>query len=211
MLIFKSFPGGIGNPLSFLWVIAYYIFWCVFYRYYYHLRPYIFSKTLLGSLAPSSKALVLMVLVCLIIIFLPMLPLFLGFDNIYLNYYEKYMSAMENLSNSQEIGTSLADIIIIYGILSLLAPKLICNPYMAWISSLRGKNASFRKAGNRTRGNYISFVIISALLLYPEALARELDRIYHLQNWFNYIVSTIVFMYTNIVFAKMYDFFYLKH
>lgn len=211
MLVFKSIDGGISNPLSIVWAVTYYMFWCAFYRYYYHLKPYIFSKTLFGSLAPSTKALVLMFAAVLVIAFLPMLPLFLGFNDIYLNFYERYMEAMENLSNSEEIGTSFVDMIIVYGIMALLAPWLICKPYLAWISSLRGHNASFRKAGNKTRGNYLAFVAISAMLLYPTALGQELDKLFKLQDWLNYTISTIIFVYTNIIFAKLYDKFYLKH
>lgn len=211
MLIFKSIDGGLSNPLSIAWAITYYIFWCAFYRYYYHLKPYIFSKTLLGSMAPSTKAMVLMFVVIMGLAMLPMLPLFLGFNDVYLDYYERYMSAIENLSNTGEISTSFVDIFVVYGILSLLAPYLICKPYLAWISSLRGHNASFRKAGNKTRGNYLSFVIISAMLLYPEALSLEIDRLFGLYDWFHYSVSTLIFVYTNIIFAKMYDLFYLKH
>lgn len=211
MLIFKSIDGGLSNPLSIAWAITYYIFWCAFYRYYYHLKPYIFSKTLLGSMAPSTKAMVLMFVVIMGLAMLPMLPLFLRFNDVYLDYYERYMSAIENLSNTGEISTSVVDIFVVYGILSLLAPYLICKPYLAWISSLRGHNASFRKAGNKTRGNYLSFVIISAMLLYPEALSLEIDRLFGLHDWFHYSVSTLIFVYTNIIFAKMYDLFYLKH
>ena len=211
MLIFKSIDGGIANPLSILWSVSYYIFWCAFYRYYYHLKPYVFSKTLLGSMAPSTKALVLMFVVVLGLALLPMLPLFLGFNDVYLNYYERYMEAIEKLSNSKEIGTSFADNLIAYGIMSLLAPSLICKPYLAWISSLRGHNASFRKAGNKTRGNYLAFVAVSALLLYPEAISSELDKLFGLQEWLHYTISTIIFVYTNILFAKIYDLFYLKH
>ena len=50
MLVFKSIDGGISNPLSIVWAVTYYMFWCAFYRYYYHLKPYIFSKTLFGRL-----------------------------------------------------------------------------------------------------------------------------------------------------------------
>ncbi len=211
MLVFKSLEGGLSNPLSILWAITYYIFWCAFYRYYYHLKPYIFSKTLLGSMAPSSKALVLMFVVLMSLAMLPMLPLFLGVDDAYMEHYERYMSAIENLSDGVDIGVSFVDIFIIYGIMSLLSPALICKPYLAWISSLRGHNASFRKAGNKTRGNYTAFVIVSAMLLYPEALSLELDKVLGLQNWLHYTISTIIFVYTNIIFAKMYDLFYLKH
>lgn len=211
MLLFKSIPEGVANPLCLVWVMAYYIFWCGFYRYYYRLKPYLFSKTIFGSMAPSTKALLLMVLVVLAIVLLPLLPLVLGFDDVYLTYYERYMAAVENISGTGEMGASLLDVLIIYGILALLAPPLICNPYMAWISSLRGQNASFRKAGKRTKGNYFAFVIICLLLLYPEAIAGVLDKKFGLNDWLSYTVSTVIFVYTNIIFAKMYDLFYLKH
>ncbi|MBR1398692.1 MAG: hypothetical protein IJ564_00755 [Alphaproteobacteria bacterium] len=210
MLFFKAI-GGISNPLSILWCAAYYLFWCWFYRYYYHLKPYIFSKTVFGSLAPSTKALVLMGLVFAVILVTPMVPLFVGFNDVYLNYYENYISAVESLSTQNDIEASFADIAIIYGIFALLSPMLICKPYMAWISSLRGHNASFRKAGDKTKGNYLSFAIISALLLYPEAVCDKLDAILGADKWLSYVCSTLIFAYTNIIFAKMYDFFYLKH
>ena len=140
-----------------------------------------------------------------------MIPLFLGFNNVYLNFYEQYTSAIENLSSPKDIGTSLAEISIICLILSLIMPALFCKPYMAWISSLRGTNSSFRKAGDRIKGNYGTFVIISALLLFPEAISDRIDTILGLQNWLSYTVGTLIFVYTNIIFAKIYDFFYLKN
>lgn len=211
MLLLKALPDGVSSPLSIIWVAAYYIFWCGFFRYYYHLKPYFFSKEVFGSLTPSTKALVLMFLVFLGIVLLPMLPFFLGFDDIYLNFYERYVKAVEGMSATGDSLESLWDIFIGYGILALLSPPLICKPYLAWISSLRGHNASFRKAGNTTRGNYWNFVIISAMLLYPEAFSTQIDKMLGLDNWFSYTMSTIVFIYTNIIFVKIYDLFYLKH
>ncbi len=211
MLVFKSIPNGISNPISLILIVAYYVFWCAFFRYYYHLKPYVQPRALFGSMGASAKALVVMSLVAMAILWLPLLPVFLGYDDAYLSQYERYISAVENMSNPGEIGTSLADMAIIYGILALLSPILICKPYMAWISSLRGTNASFRKAGDKLRGNYIPLAILSFLLLYPQALGSEIDNIFHLQNWFNYTLSIIVFVYSNIIFAKMYDWFYLRH
>ena len=210
MLLLKSL-GGIANPFSILWAIAYYLFWCWFYRYYYNLRPYVFSKVIFGSLSPSTKALVIMFLVTVGIIFMPMIPLFLGFNDVYLNFYEQYTSAVENLSSPKDIGTSLAEISAVCFILSLMAPALLCKPYLAWISSLRGTNASFKKAGDKIRGNYITFVMISALLLFPEAIMDRLDAIFGLQNWLSYTGGTLIFVFTNIIFAKIYDFFYIKN
>lgn len=211
MLLFKSIPDGISNPLSILWAIVYYIFWCFFYRYYYGLRPYFQSGSVYRSLAPSSKAMALMLVVVMVMAVLPVLPIFLGFNEKYLDFYEGYMSAIEGLSNGGEVSISLGNMLVCFGFLSLLAPFLLCKPYLAWISSLRGRSASFRNVGDRTKGNYWTFVLISAILLYPEALAMQFDRMWNLQNWLDYSVGTIIFIYTNIVFAKIYDWFYLKN
>lgn len=211
MLIYKAIPGGIVNPISIAWVIFYYIFWCAFYRYYYQLRPYIFSRAVLGSLSPSTKALFIMFLVMVTIVMLPMIPLFLGYDDLYLDYYEKYVQVFEGMSSASSVQISLRELFIGYAILALLAPILICKPYMAWISSLRRRSASFAQAREKMRGNYVQLVIISALLLYPEAVGTYIDRLFYLNDWLSYVVMSIVFVYTNIVFAKMYDHFYLKN
>ncbi|MBR2137330.1 MAG: hypothetical protein IJ852_05175 [Alphaproteobacteria bacterium] len=211
MLLYKSIPGGIVNPISIVWVVFYYIFWCAFYRYYYQLRPYIFSRAVLGSLSPSTKALFIMFLVMMTIIILPMLPLFLGYDDLYLDYYEQYVQIFEGMSATSETQLSFGNLVVGYAIMSLLAPFLICKPYMAWISSLRRRNASFAQAGEKMRGNYFQLVLISAMLLYPEALGTQIDHSLHLNDWLSYFMMSLVFVYTNIIFAKMYDHFYLKN
>ena len=48
MLCLKAIPDGIQNPISIVWFVTYYIFWCFFYRYYYGLKPYFFSNVMLG-------------------------------------------------------------------------------------------------------------------------------------------------------------------
>ena len=209
MLLMKAIPNGIQNPLSIIWFVAYYIFWCFFYRYYYGLRPYFSAQVMMGSLAPSTKALFLIVALSCAIMLLPMVPLFLGFNDVYMDIYERYLQP--NAGAMPENNLSSAVIITAYGLMTLLAPVLICKPYLAWISSLRGQNSSFRKVGDKTKGNYWQFMIISALLLYPEAIASQLDLRYNLQGWLANTASTVIFIYTNIVFAKIYDFFYLKH
>ena len=211
MLCLKAIPNGIQNPLFVGWIVTYYIFWCFFYRHYYGLRPYFLSKVLLRSLESSTKAMVIIVAIGFAIALLPMVPLFLGFDEVYMDIYEHYLQPESGIINASGEGFSISDIILFYGIITLLAPVLICKPYLAWIASLRGQNSSFRKVADKTRGNYWQFVIISALLLYPEALASQLDVYWNLHSWFNYTISTVIFIYTNIVFAKIYDFFYLKH
>ncbi len=211
ILLFQAIPRGIQNPLSILWIVFLYIFWCAFYRYYYGLRPYFFSKTLLKSISPSTKGLLLMFLTVIFFVILPLIPLFLGYDDIYLSMYERYMQTFEGLSSNSEVRASLTDIVIVYGVIALLSPVLIFKPYMAWISALRRRSSSFKEAGNKTKGNYWKMVMLSLLLLYPEAIATQLDKIWHLNNWLAYPISMVLFIYTNVMFAKIYDFFYLKN
>lgn len=206
MLTFRIIPSGISNPLSLIWVIGYYIFWSFFYRYYYRLMPYIDVKKLIGSLSPSAKAVILMAFVAVAIIFLPMIPLFLGYKNLYLDFYEQYL--VLTVSNGWR---SFAYQLVLYGLFTLLMPTLFCKPYLAWIASLRGRNASFSKVGDRTRGNYIQFVILSALLIFPELLAEHLDNMWQAQGWISYPIGTLLFMITNVIFAKIYDFFYIEN
>lgn len=208
MLLLKAIPNGIQNPLFVVWIVTYYVFWCFFYRYYYRLKPYFLKSAMLGSLTPSTKALFLLALCMFGVALLPMVPLFLGFDDVYMDIYEKYLQPAGNKDIRQVSGSAM---LLAYGVMILLAPPLICKPYLAWISSLRGQNASFRKVGDKTKGNYWQFVLISAFLLLPEAWGSQLDAYLNLQHWLDYTVSTIIFILTNIVFAKIYDFFYLKH
>ena len=91
MLLLKAIPNGVQNPLFVIWILTYYVFWCFFYRYYYCLKPYFLSKAILGSLTPSTKALFLLVLCAFGVALLPMLPLFLGFDDMYMDIYENYL------------------------------------------------------------------------------------------------------------------------
>ena len=206
MLTFRMIPAGISSPWSLIWVTAYYIFWSFFYRYYYQLTPYMDVKKLIGSLSPSAKAVILMVLVAVAVIFLPMIPLFLGYKNLYLDFYEQYL--VLTVSNGWR---SLAYKVILYGLFTLLMPFLFCKPYLAWIASLRGRNASFSKVSDKTKGNYWQFTLISAILIFPELFAEHLDDLWHAQGWISYPIGTILFMLTNIIFAKIYDFFYIKN
>jgi hypothetical protein len=206
MLVIKNIPSGISNPFSLVWFLCYYMFWCFFFRYYYHLRPYVDFSKLIGSLAPSSKAIILLALVSVLIVFLPMLPLFLGYKDLYLDFYEQYL--VLTVSDSPR---AFCYKLILYGMFTLLMPALVCRPYLAWIASLRGRNASFSKVGDKTRGNFWQFFIISLMLIYPEVIADHLDNAYNLQGWLSHVVGTITFMLTNIIFAKIYDFFYIEN
>ncbi len=211
IVLFKMIPGGISNPLSIVWLVVFYVCWCAFYRYYYQLKPYFFIKAITGSLTPSTKAAVLLFLSMALIVYLPMIPLLLGYNDVYLDLYERYVQIFESLAKADKEGAASFEIFICYAIVALLAPSLICRPYMAWIASLQRQNASFKQAGNKMRGNYWALVLLCVMLLFAEALATQIDSIYQLQDWLDYSLKAILFVYMNIVFAKLYDFFYVQH
>ena len=211
ILLFKMLPGGISNPLSIVCLIVYYVCWCAFYRYYYQLRPYFFVKAITGSLKPSTKAAVLLFLSMILIVFLPMIPLLLGYNDVYLDIYERYVHIFESLAEAEKGGNFSSEIYICYAIVALISPPLICRPYMAWISSLQRQNASFKLAGDKMRGNYWALVLLSVILLFAEAVATQIDKMYQLHGWLDYSLNSVLFVYMNIVFAKLYDFFYVQH
>ena len=146
----------------------------------------------------------------LMIAFLPMLPLFLGYDDIYLDFYEKYVQMMAGLSQKTSTQVPWSQIGLVYGLFSLAAPVLICKPYMAWIASLCRQNLSFTQTGDKMRGNYWSLVLISLALFFLEAFNIQAEKIWHLPKYLNLVITALIFVYTNIVFAKVYDFFYVK-
>ena len=131
--------------------------------------------------------------------------------NIYLDLYERYVQIFESLADADRIRAVSWDVFICYGIVALLSPPLICRPYMAYIASLQRQNVSFAQAGDKMRGNYWSLVFISAVLLFAEAAAEQLDRLFKLQDWLSFSLGSFIFVYMNLVFAKLYDFFYIKH
>lgn len=206
--IYGNIKGGISNPLSILWLIGYYIFWCVFYRYYYGLRPYFFLKAITSSLKPSTKAVVVLFLVMMLIAFLPMLPLFLGYNDLYLNFYENYMQTVESLAHQESITKVWHGMFMVYSIFCLLAPILICQPYMAWIASLCRRNFSFKQVRERMQGNYWNLVFISLILVFPEAFIEQITKNDGILGYISISLNALLFIYTNVVFAKIYDFFY---
>lgn len=211
MMALKVLPGGISHPLSILWFVCYYIYWCFFYRYYYRLHPYLLCKAVFASLNPSGKAVLILFFVAIFVAYLPMLPLLFGFDDVYLDIYERYLKSYDGLSMANEIHASLGDVLMFYTAMVLVLPLLVCKPYLAWISSLRGMNASFAKVKQKIKGNYWHFVLISAILIYPDAIGTFLDQRLNCQGWLEYVTNTLTFIFTNVIFAKIYDYLYIKH
>ena len=199
---FALIPGGLSNPLSIVWLMCYYVYWCGFFRVYFKKKPYFLTMDIFGSVIPSTKIFFITVLAAFALIILPYLPLFMGFNEKYLLFFEKYMQALQNAE------ASILNQIVLSVILLIISPLIICRPYFAWISSLQGLNASMRKAFRKTEGNYWRFVWIMIVLNLPCLAVYELDKYIGCHGWLSVGFYSIFFIYLNLVFAKLYDFFY---
>lgn len=202
LFCFEFIKGGFSNPLSIMWLFAYYIFWCVFFRYYYNKTPYFYAPNIFGSLIPSTKMFFLVIIMSLLLGLLPFLPLLMGFDDKYLMFFENYMYQLQNA----QINT--LNIFILSIILMLIFPVILCRPFLAFISSVQGFSGSLKKAWKKSTGNYWQFVLIVFLLNIPCLMIYELDKYLECSGFLNLMFYSVFFVYYNLVFAKIYDFFY---
>lgn len=200
--IFSLIPKGFSNPYSMLWLLVYYVYWCGFFRLYYQKKPYFFTKEIFGSMVPSTKIFFITLFAAFLLVILPYLPLLMGFNDSYLIFFERYMEALQNVEGS------LLNRMAFTIVLILISPLIICRPFFAWISALQGYNGSMRKAFRKTEGNYWNFVTVMFLLNLPCALIYELDLYLSCHGWLSGVFYSLFFLYLNLVFAKMYDFFY---
>lgn len=195
-------PDGFSNPKSLIWSVIYYVYWCIFFRFYYGKRPYFSASKIFSSAIPSSKMIFMTFALVFFLIILPYIPLVLGFHNRYLLFFEKYMSAL------QAPQTSLLNITIFSSIFLVISPVVFCKPYLAWISALQGLSGSIRKVFKKTKGNYISFLSLMFVLNLPCAAIYEIDAWLECQGWLSAGFYSIYLIYCNLIFAKVYDFFY---
>ena len=93
---FALIPDGLSNPLSIVWLMLYYIYWCGFFRVYFKKKPYFLTMDIFGSIIPSTKIFFITVLAAFLLIILLYLPLFMWFNEKYLLFFEKYMEALQN-------------------------------------------------------------------------------------------------------------------
>lgn len=194
--------GGFSNPLSLIWAVFYYIFWCVFFRMYYQKKPYFSPKKMGASLLPSTKMFFLSFSMLLLLVVLPYIPLLMGFHNRYLAAFEHYMAAI------QAPEMSLYNTAVFSLVFLVISPIVFCRPYLAWISSLQGCSGSIKKVFKKTKGNYMPFVYLMFLLNLPCFVAYGFDSMLGCFGWFSVMFYSVYLIYFNIVFAKVYDFFY---
>ena len=200
-VLFNLLPNGFSNPFSLLWAVGYYVFWCVFFRFYYQKKPYLSWRKVFSSAIPSSKMVFITFLLMFFLLMVPYIPLLMGFNNKYLTFFEHYMEAL------QAPETSLLNVTIFSIIFLFLSPIAFVKPYLAWISALQGYSGSIRKVFKKTKGNYFAFLKLMFFLNLPCFFIYQADTLLNCHGWFSVGFYSIYLIYANIVFAKVYDWF----
>lgn len=197
----KYIPNGWTNSWCIPWLVVYYIFWCTFTRSILQHQPYFSIIRIFNGLIPSSKIMFINISIYLIVVVMPYIPLFMGFGDKYLTFFEQYMYVLQ--SHDSILGKT-----IFYMFMLLLSPYTMSRPYLAWISSLVGKSRSIIEAYEKTHGNYWKFVLCLAIISAPFLLSFYVDTLWGL-NTLIFVFATLS-IYFNVVFINIYKVFYKR-
>ena len=190
------------STLTFLFLmVSAYAFWSYFFRFYFDKKPYFLLKPILGSLVPSTKILLIVIVFGTVLNLLPYIPMITAFMGINGAWQESYQSF---LLNYVQEGKMLDFVLTI--IFTLVSPYILYRPFLAWISAVVGRSGSIKNAFAKSRGNYWQFVAIIAILNVAYIGLQELGDVLSLPMPVFMIVGSLLFMYSNIVFIKSYEF-----
>lgn len=149
-----------GWKTFWLWLIliAMYVLWGAFFRYYFNRKPYLLLRPLFVSLVPSTKIVVLSVLLVTAFLLLPFAILFI--PKLPPQFVEMYTAFLQsNMQTDNEVLNMLVNLVMV-----LFSPVIFYRPMMAWISTLLGRSGSLRFAWSKTKGNYWEFLLLAVVI-----------------------------------------------
>ena len=220
VLFFQFALGGIANPFCLLWLIGYYVFWSIFFRDIFKQTPCYKKDCIFHSLVPSTKVLLITILVVTLLMFLPMLPMLLVFvPNLPVetrDFVDGYLDFFKKYTEDSDVMDLLTSFIFI-----LVAPFVFFRPFYAGISSVLGKSGSLTLAYRKTEHNYWRFFVVgtimtvSCLLLkqcaeYIGDFSTDAEVSEAISSLILYVVSSPVVVYFNVILAKSYEFFFVE-
>ena len=150
---------------------------------------------------PSTKIVLLSVVVCSILIILPFVPLFISTSA---EFNEKYFHFLQGDFESNDMLILMANVLFV-----LASPLIAYRPFLAWISSLNGRSGSLRMAWKKTRGNYTEFLLIAIITSLSISLIRWLIIQLGGNDYITLLFLAPVIIYFNVVAAETYRFFFL--
>lgn len=194
-------PNGWKNSLSIIWLMAYYLFLCTFIRYIQQREPYFSLIRVFNGIIPVSKIMFMNISIFLLSIIFQYVPMLMGFQYKYLDFFERYMGILQSHDG-------LPEKTLLYIFMAIISPYTICRPFLAWISSLVGKSRSILDAYKKTKGNYWKFLLCFIFLSSVFLITYYIDTIYKLKTMV--FVMSIWVIFANIVFINLYKIFYKR-
>lgn len=201
LYVFHIIPNGWTNSLSIVWLVAYYVYWCIFMRQIQQHKPYFSLIRIFNGLIPASKIMFINICIYIFITITPFIPLLMGFRGKYLEFFEQYMEIMESYD-------SLTGKTFFYLFMLIISPLTLMRPYLAWISSLVGKSRSIIDAYKKTKGNYFKFIECAATMSIIFEISYYIDTIYNINTLM--LIMSVLSVYFNIVFIHIYKSFYQR-
>lgn len=187
----------------FFWpvLVLIYVLWGASFRYYLNRKPYFDWPALFNSLIPSTKIVVLSVVVVSVLVLLPMAPLFM---NVSPEFNAAYAQFLQGNFEQKQLLIWATDLVFL-----LISPLIAYRPFLAWISALSGRSGSLRFAWSRTKGNYGAFLLIAVMTNLSIIAVRGLILFCGGNDYMTLLFAAPLTIYFNVVSAKAYEFFFL--
>lgn len=188
-----------------LWpvLIAMYVLWGALIRCFFRREPYAAFEPLFASMVPSSKILVLSVLVVTLLVVLPVVPLFL--PHMPSEFIDKYSYFLQSHMQEDDVVDAVINVVV-----TLLSPLIFYRPFFAWVSSLIGRSGLLKSAFEKTRGNYWELLLLAIVINLSSSLVYYLMTVAGAPLWLTVMPLSVLALYFNIVLAKCYEFFFLE-
>ena len=187
-----------------LWPLALvmYVLWGGLFRYYFERKPYFEYRVLFYSMVPSTKIVVLSVLVFSLIFLFPVLILFIP------NLPNEFASNYANFLRVAMQQTDILDVIVNL-VVMIFSPVILYRPMLAWIAALLGRSGSLRFAWEKTQGNYWEFLLLAIIINLSVAFLYNGILLVGGNIYIALVPISVLVVYFNIVIAKLYEHFFL--
>lgn len=191
---------------AWLWLVVavMYVLWSGFFRYYFNRKPYLQLGPLVSSLVPSTKILVLTVVVVSIFLLLPFAIIFIPhLPPQFVAHYSHFLQ-MNSQGGSGDLNTIVNVVIVLF------SPLIFYRPMLAWIATLIGRSGSLRFTWSKTKGNYWEFLLLAIVI--DLSLSFVYKGILFVGGGVcaALIPISVLVVYYNIVLARLYEFFFLE-
>ena len=184
-------------------LVIIYVLWGGVFRYYFERKPYFHFKSLFYSMIPSTKIVVLSVLVVSVFLLLPIAILFI--PNLPKEFVLPYSRFLQVAMHESDIMDLIVNLVVV-----LFSPLIMYRPMLAWIAALLGRSGSLRFAWEKTKGNYWEFLLLAVLI--DLSIGGIYKCVLYMGGniYISLIPISILVVYFNIVVAKIYEFFFLE-